>query len=170
MSASTSTAIVAVEPTPTPSPYRVEEVSEDNMPFSEPMMKKCEDKKKALAAYLKVCSANPALFDRLTFIGGRDGHSVAPDCCAPIDKAVISEGAMRCAQKIVMGGVKINGEDGHFSVGFMGNVWLDDNAFARSKGCDYLRATFVMKKFSGDNWPYGDKQYALLVQMEKERR
>ncbi len=139
------------------------------MPFSDEMNAECDAKKKTLENYLAVVKGKPALFNHITFIGGRDGHDVDSECCAPIDKQIITEGAMTCADKIVSGRAKINGKDGHFSVGFMGNVWLDDNAFAKSKGCDYLRATFLMKKHYEGEWKYGDKQYALLVQMEKGR-
>jgi hypothetical protein len=126
-----------------------------------------DQKKKELENFLKVCGTHGEfLLHQICGIGAMDGHSLDPECCAPIERSLIQKAMKMCVSRIV-NGCKVNGKDGHFSCGFMGSRWLDLNDWARQNGLTYCRCAFYSKKFSED-WEY-DKPYQIMLTVEKAK-
>jgi hypothetical protein len=123
-------------------------------------------KKKELENFLTVCTGKPSLLQQICKIGAVSGHTLDPECCAPVDVAMLHKAMHRCVERIISG-CKVNGKDGHFSNGGMGSRWMDLNEWARDNGLDYCRCAFYSKKFSED-WDE-DKPYRIVLTVEKAK-
>ena len=124
---------------------------------------------KELKAYLKCISDNPARFLALTEYGAICGSDLDPDSCVPVDKSLIQEVLRDFITLVVNTNFKINGKENDWSVGFLGNRWLDMNA--RSYGVDYIRVAFYSKKHYKNPTAWSsDKPYHITITIEKARR
>lgn len=126
-------------------------------------------KKKELENFLKVCGTHGEfLLQQICSIGAMDGHSLDPECCAPVERDLIQKAMRMCVSRIVSG-CEVNGKDGHFSNGFMGSRWMDLDGWARKNGLDHCRCAFYSKKFSSpEDWE-GEKPYRIVLTVEKAK-
>jgi hypothetical protein len=125
-----------------------------------------DKKKKELENFLKTCEKNPSLLFAICSFSAISGHSLDPECCAPVEKELL-QGAMTACVERILEGCKVNGKDGHFSCGGMGSRWLDLNRWAKSVKLDYVRCAFYSKKFS-EEWKQ-EKPYSIQITVEKSR-
>lgn len=123
-----------------------------------------EQKRLELKNFLKVCEHRPELLHSICSISAVDGHSLDPECCAPISDTLLHKAMTRCVETIVAG-CKMGSKDGQFSNGGFGSRWLDLDHWAQENGLDHCRCAFYSKKFS-KVWKQ-DKPYAIRLTVEK---
>lgn len=121
---------------------------------------------KELKDYLKCVKGNASRFLAITDFGAICGSSLDPSCCKPVPPHIIQEVLRDFVQMVYEGGFKINGKPNDWSVGFLGNRWLDMNA--ESYGVDYIRVAFMSKKNYKGVWN-SDKPYHVTITIEKAK-
>jgi hypothetical protein len=121
---------------------------------------------KELKDYLKCVKNNVPRFLAITDFGAICGSSLDPGCCKPVDKKMIQHVLHDFIALVSEGGFKINGKRGDWSVGFLGNRWLDMDA--KSYAVDYIRVAFYSKKHYDGVWPH-EKPYNITITVEKAK-
>ena len=126
----------------------------------------CDVRKQELIDFQKRVKGNPHELDKITYYGFNCGSKIEPSLCEPIDKSTMRDICVDSG-RMILKGMKVNGEEGQWSNGFMGSRWFDMDA--KKYGCDYIRVAFYSKKFYPGKWS-GDKPYRIIITAEKGKK
>jgi hypothetical protein len=93
-----------------------------------------------------------------------DAFAVNPEVCVKLPKGVLSTVMFDFVELLLTKKFKFNGKQEDWSIGSMGNRWL--NMKAESYDVDFVRAAFYSKKTSKREWK-SDKPYRIQITVEK---